>query len=142
MIETMAYTASLLPVDKPRYFMGLGDPSGILGAIAAGIDMFDCVLPTRDARNGGALTSAGRINLRNAIYADEDGPLEPGCDCYACNSFSRAYIRHLVTQKEILGLHLLSLHNVTFLLDLARKAREAIVEGRFHEFHASVPAIY
>ncbi len=142
MLETMAYTASLLPRDRPRYFMGLGDPAGILDAIAAGIDMFDCVLPTRDARNGGALTSAGRINMRNAAHAEDDGPLEPGCGCYACSNFSRAYIRHLVTQKEILGLHLLSLHNLAYLLDLAEQAREAVVEGRFREFRKQAPAAY
>lgn len=142
MLETMAYTASLLPEDRPRYFMGLGDPAGILDAITAGIDMFDCVLPTRDARNGGALTSAGRVNMRNAAHAEDDRPLEPGCECYACSNFSRAYIRHLVTQKEILGLHLLSLHNLAYLLDLARKAREAIAEGRFREFRERAPAAY
>lgn len=139
-LETMEFTAGLLPVDRPRYFMGLGDPTGIVDAIAAGIDMFDCVLPTRTARNGRAYTSEGRLNLRNAAFAEDDGPLEPGCGCYCCRSFSRAYLRHLVTQKEILGLHLLSLHNVTFLLDLARRAREAIAAGRFGEFRASMPA--
>ncbi len=131
MLEAMRYTAELLPAGKPRYFMGLGDPAGILEAIEAGIDMFDCVLPTRVARNGGAFTREGRLNLRNAAFAREDAPLDPDCGCYACRSFSRAYIRHLVTQKEILGLHLLSLHNVTFLLDLTRSARQAIIAGRF-----------
>jgi len=139
MMETMQYTAGLLPADRPRYFMGLGDPAGILEAIAAGIDMFDCVLPTRIARNGGALTSEGRLNFRNAGFADQEGPLQPGCNCYTCRSFSRAYLRHLVTQKEILGLHLLSLHNVTFLLDLARNARQAIIEGRFQQFKKAAP---
>jgi queuine tRNA-ribosyltransferase len=142
MLDTMTYTAGLLPADRPRYFMGLGDPAGIVSAVAAGIDMFDCVLPTRDGRNGGALTSSGRLNMRNAAHAEDDGPLEPGCGCYACRNFSRAYIRHLVTQKEILGLQLLSLHNVTFLLDLARQAREAIVEGRFRRFADSSPFRY
>ncbi len=138
MVETMAYTAALLPADRPRYFMGLGDPAGIVDAVAAGIDMFDCVLPTRDGRNGAALTTSGRLNLRNARFARDDRPLEPGCGCYACRRFSRAYIRHLVTQKEILGLQLLSLHNVSFLLDLARKAREAVLEGRFEAFRGSL----
>ena len=142
MLETMAYTAALLPADRPRYFMGLGDPAGLLDAIEAGVDMFDCVLPTRDARNGGALTSAGRINMRNAAHAEDDGPLEPGCGCYACENFSRAYIRHLVTQKEILGLQLLSLHNLSYLLNLAHQAREAIVAGRFREFRKQAPAVY
>jgi len=138
MLEAMAFTAGLLPAEKPRYFMGLGDPEGILDAIAAGIDMFDCVLPTRAARNGGAYTSGGRLNLKNARFARDAGPLDPQCGCYACTGFSRAYLRHLVTQKEILGLRLLSLHNVTFLLDLTRQAREAIKVGRFTQFRASV----
>jgi len=133
-IKTMTHTAALLPADKPRYFMGLGDPAGIIDAIAAGIDMFDCVLPTRVARNAGAYTSAGKLNLRNAAYAEDKGPLDPECGCYACREFSRSYLRHLVTQKEILGLHLLTLHNVTFLLDLVRRAREAILAGNFEEF--------
>jgi len=137
MLETMNFTADLLPVEKPRYFMGLGDPAGIIDAIAAGIDMFDCVLPTRIARNAGAFTSSGRLNMRNASYADQDGPLEPGCGCYTCRNFSRAYLRHLVTQKEILGMHLLSLHNVSFLLDLTRQARGAIAAGCFDEFRKS-----
>ncbi len=128
-LETMRFTADLLPAEKPRYFMGLGDPEGITDAIAAGVDMFDCVLPTRAGRNGRAYTSEGRLNLRNAAFARDDGPLEPGCRCYACQNFSRAYLRHLVTQKEILGLHLLSLHNVTFLVDLARRARNAIISA-------------
>ncbi|MBE0428889.1 MAG: tRNA guanosine(34) transglycosylase Tgt [Thermoleophilia bacterium] len=142
MIDTMTYTADLLPADKPRYFMGLGDPAGMLEAIAAGIDMFDCVLPTRVARNGGAFTSGGKINMRNAGHSEDDGPVDPECRCYACLNFSRAYIRHLVTQKEILGLHLLTLHNVTFLIDLVRRAREAIERGRFHEFKSSAPPAY
>ncbi len=142
MLETMRFTAGLLPAEKPRYFMGLGDPAGILEAIAAGIDMFDCVLPTRVARNGRAFTSDGSLNLRNAVHALQDGPLEPGCRCYACQSFSRAYLRHLITQKEILGLQLLSLHNVTFLVDLTRRARQAIVAGRFNDFLRDAPVAY
>ncbi|MBI5869604.1 MAG: tRNA guanosine(34) transglycosylase Tgt [Actinobacteria bacterium] len=138
-LETMQFTAALLPGDRPRYFMGLGDPAGIVDAIAAGIDMFDCVLPTREARNARAYTSTGRLNLRNAAHARDDSPLDPACRCYCCQTFSRAYLRHLLTQKEILGLQLLSLHNVTFLLDLARRARTAIIEGRFREFRAAAP---
>jgi queuine tRNA-ribosyltransferase len=135
----MNHTAAQLPPDRPRYFMGLGDPAGILDAVAAGIDMFDCVLPTRTARNGGAFTSMGRLNLRNAAFATEDAPLDPACGCYCCRNFSRAYLRHLVTQKEILALHLLSLHNVTFLLDLTRNARQAILAGRFEEYKKTAP---
>lgn len=141
-IETMELTAEMLPAGRPRYFMGLGDPRGVLEAIAAGVDMFDSVLPTRVARNGGAFTSEGRLNLRNAAFAEAGGPLEPGCRCYACRNYSRAYIRHLVTQKEILGLHLLTLHNVTFLLDLVRRAREAIQAGAFSEFVTGAPVSY
>lgn len=142
MLEAMEFTAGLLPPGKPRYFMGLGDPAGILDAIAAGIDMFDCVLPTRMARNGGALTSQGRLNLKNARFAADEGRLDPDCGCYACRGFSRAYLRHLVTQKEILGLRLLSLHNLTFLLDLTRRAREAIAAGRFMAFRDAVRLDY
>ncbi|MHB9111258.1 MAG: tRNA guanosine(34) transglycosylase Tgt [Thermoleophilia bacterium] len=138
-LETMQFTAELLPPERPRYFMGLGDPAGIIDAIAAGIDMFDCVLPTREARNARAYTSAGRLNLRNASHARDDSPLDSACGCYCCRTFSRAYLRHLLTQKEILGLQLLSLHNVTFLLDLARRARTAILEGRFSEFRFAAP---
>ena len=112
MLETVGWAAPLLPADRPRYFMGLGDTEGILGVIAAGIDMFDCVLPTRTARTGSALTATGKINLRNARYARDPRPLEEGCGCPACTRFSRAYIRHLVNQEEILGLRLLSLHNL------------------------------
>jgi queuine tRNA-ribosyltransferase len=142
MLETMAFTADLLPPDKPRYFMGLGDPAGILDAIAAGIDMFDCVLPTRIARNGGAFTSQGKLNLKNARFAPDPEPLDPDCGCYTCSSFSRSYLRHLVTQKEILGLQLLSLHNVAFLLDLTRRAREAIVAGSFRQMLESNRVYY
>ncbi len=142
MLEALVLTAGLLPADRPRYFMGLGDPAGILAAISAGVDMFDCVLPTRLARHGSAFTASGRLNLRGAVFARQDGPLDAGCRCYACQNFSRAYIRHLVTQKELLGLQLLSLHNVTFLLDLTRKARQAIIQGRFQDFMKSAPAEY
>src|SRR5438445_5708240 len=109
MFEATTEAAALLPEEKPRYFMGIGDPEGILEVIARGIDMFDCVLPTRTARTGSALTAGGRINLRNARYPRDTGPLEDGCDCPACTRFTRAYVRHLVNQDELLGLRLLSL---------------------------------
>jgi queuine tRNA-ribosyltransferase len=114
--------------------MGIGDPEGILEVIEAGVDMFDCVLPTRTARTGSALTRTGRINLRNAQYVRDEGPLEDGCDCPACQRFSRAYIRHLVNQNELLGLRLLSLHNLRFVIQLTRGAREAIEGGRFSTY--------
>jgi queuine tRNA-ribosyltransferase len=131
MFETTDWVAALLPQDKPRYFMGIGDAEGVLEVIEAGVDMFDCVLPTRTARTGSAITWQGRLNLRNARYARDPSPIEDGCDCPACTRFSRAYIRHLVNQNELLGLRLLSLHNLRFLLELARRAREAIEQGAF-----------
>jgi queuine tRNA-ribosyltransferase len=111
--------------------MGIGDPEGVLEVISRGVDMFDCVLPTRTARTGSALTSEGRLNLRNARFARDPRPLEEGCPCPACTRFSRAYVRHLVNQQEILGLRLLSLHNLRFLLDLVAAARRAIERGEF-----------
>ncbi len=129
-----ASTAGLLPSDQPRYFMGIGDPEGILRVIAAGVDMFDCVLPTRLGRTGAAMTSVGRLNLRNAGFARDPRPLDPTCACSTCSRFSRGYIRHLVAQRELLGMRLLSVHNMAFLLALCRSAREAIVEQRFDAF--------
>jgi queuine tRNA-ribosyltransferase len=134
MLETVAFAAPLLPAEKPRYFMGIGDPLGILDVVERGIDMFDCVLPTRVGRTGSALTWEGRLNLRNARFARDPEPLEDGCDCPACTRFSRAYIRHLVTQQEILGLRLLTLHNLRFLLRLTAEARKAIEAGRLADF--------
>ena len=129
MLETVEWAAPLLPDAKPRYFMGIGDPAGILDVIERGIDMFDCVLPTRLGRTGTALTWEGRLNLRNARFARDPAPLDEGCPCRACTRFSRAYLRHLVNQQELLGLVLLSEHNVRFLLDLTAGARDAIERG-------------
>ena len=134
MLDCVAWAAPLLPDARPRYFMGIGDPEGILEVVARGIDMFDCVLPTRTARTGSALTWRGRINLRNASFRTDPRPLDDDCDCPACERFSRAYIRHLVTQREILGLRLLSLHNLRFVLDLTARARAAIERGAFSSF--------
>jgi queuine tRNA-ribosyltransferase len=134
MLECVEWAAPLLPSDRPRYFMGIGDPEGILEVVARGIDMFDCVLPTRTARTGSALTWDGRVNLRNAAYRTDPRPLDDECDCPACERFTRAYIRHLVTQSEILGLRLLSLHNLRFVLDLTARARAAIEQGTFSSF--------
>jgi queuine tRNA-ribosyltransferase len=120
-----------LPAGKGRYFMGIGDPEGVIEVIARGIDMFDCVLPTRTARTGSALTWEGRLNLRNARFARDPRPLDEGCGCPACTRFTRAYLRHLVNQEEILGLRLLSLHNLRFLVDLVAAARQAIERGAF-----------
>ena len=138
MFEVTSWSATLLPEDRPRYFMGIGDAEGILEVIEAGVDMFDCVLPTRTARTGSALTREGRLNLRNARFARDERPLEEGCDCPACSRFSRAYIRHLVNQDELLGLRLLSLHNLRFVLELTRGAREAIVRGGFASYKREI----
>ncbi len=132
--ETTGWATELLPANKPRYFMGIGDPVGILEVIEAGVDMFDCVLPTRTARTGSALTNEGRLNLRNARFARDESPLDPGCDCPACARFTRAYIRHLVNQNELLGLRLLSLHNLRFLIELTQGARDAIAAGGFASY--------
>jgi queuine tRNA-ribosyltransferase len=120
--------------------MGIGDPEGILRVLEAGVDMFDCVLPTRNARTGSALTWEGRLNLRNARFARDPRPLDEGCPCPACSRFSRAYIRHLLNQQEILGVRLLSVHNLRFLLDLTAGAREAIEHGALRGFVADALA--
>src|SRR5437762_3841209 len=131
-----------LPKDKPRYAMGLGTPPQMLEMIARGIDMFDCVLPTRLARNGTAFTAEGTLNLKNAEFTMQKGPIEEGCTCPACSEFSRAYLRHLVKAEEILGLRLITLHNLHFYLDLMRKARETIEKGTFTEFQERFVAGY
>jgi queuine tRNA-ribosyltransferase len=137
MFAATGWAAPLLPAEKPRYFMGIGDAEGVLRVIEAGIDMFDCVLPTRTARTGSALTATGRLNLRNARFARDPRPLEEGCSCPACTRFSRAYIRHLVNQEELLGLRLLSLHNLHFLLELTAGARGAIEIGELARYTAA-----
>ena len=131
----VAGDTALLPADKPRYLMGVGTPLDFLTAVAHGVDMFDCVLPTRNARKGTVLTSRGRLVVKNAAYAKDTRPLDPDCDCYACRRFSRAYIRHLFAAGEILGMRLASLHAVTFIVRTMRQARRAIVEGRYGAFH-------
>jgi queuine tRNA-ribosyltransferase len=138
MLETLEATTELLPAERPRYLMGVGDPGGLIESIARGVDMFDCVLPTRLGRTGSALVPGGRINLRNAAYAGDQGPLVEGCTCPACTGFSRAYIRHLITQSEISGLRLLTIHNLHHLLDLTARARAAIATGRFADLRAEV----
>jgi queuine tRNA-ribosyltransferase len=137
MFETVDWSAPLLPQTKPRYFMGIGDPAGILEVIERGVDMFDCVLPTRLGRTGSAITWEGRLNLKNARFATDERPLDEGCACPACTRFSRAYLRHLVNQQELLGLILLSQHNVRFLLDLTAGARTAIERGELGAFKAA-----
>jgi queuine tRNA-ribosyltransferase len=134
MLDTTAWATELLPGDRPRYFMGIGDPVGILEVIERGIDMFDCVLPTRNARTGSALTWEGQLNIKGARFARDPRPLDEDCACPACTRFSRAYVRHLLNQQEILGLRLLSLHNLRFLLDLVAGARAAIERGELGSF--------
>jgi queuine tRNA-ribosyltransferase len=136
MLDAVGWAAPLLPETGPRYFMGIGDAEGILEVVARGVDMFDCVLPTRTARTGSALTATGRLNLRNARFARDPRPLEADCDCPACVRFSRAYVRHLVNQEELLGLRLLSMHNLRFVLRLTAGARAAIERGAFQDFRA------
>jgi queuine tRNA-ribosyltransferase len=135
-LDATAWAAPLLPDQKPRYFMGIGDAAGILEVVERGIDMFDCVLPTRTARTGSALTWEGRLNLKNAQFARDERPLVDGCPCPACARFSRAYIRHLVNQQELLGLRLLTLHNLRFVLDVTADARKAIEKGELASFKA------
>ncbi|HEX4641448.1 MAG TPA: tRNA guanosine(34) transglycosylase Tgt [Chthoniobacterales bacterium] len=134
MMSAVEWSEPHLPENKPRYAMGLGTPPQLIEMIARGVDMFDCVLPTRLARNGTAFTAAGTLNFKNAEFTFQTGPLEEGCDCEACRGYSRAYIRHLLKAEEILGLRLLSLHNLHFYLDLMKQARTAIEDGSFSEF--------
>jgi queuine tRNA-ribosyltransferase len=128
------FTLGFLPQDKPHYLMGVGIPEDIIGTVELGIDMFDCVVPTRYGRNGTAFTNDGKLVIRNAPYVEDFKPLDKKCSCYTCRNFSRAYLRHLFNTDEILGLRLVSLHNVHFFLELMRKIREAIAQDRFIEF--------
>ncbi len=128
------YTLPYLPFDKPRYEMGIGAVNDIFEAVAHGVDMFDCVLPTRIARHGALMTSEGRINIKKAIYADDFRPLDPECDCYCCRNYSRAYLHHLFRCNEGLGMRLMSIHNLRFLIHLVEQIRVAIQEDRFETF--------
>ena len=136
------YIAPLLPVGRPRYLMGVGTPLDIARGILAGMDMFDCVLPTRNARNGTLYTSLGKVNIRRREYAEDENPLDPDCGCYTCRTFSRAYLRHLFASRELLAFRLNSLHNLTYYLRLAHEARKAVVEGRTGAFAAHVESLY
>lgn len=134
MYDIVEFTTDLLPENKPRYLMGVGRPENILEAIAKGVDMFDCVMPTRNARNAYLFTSLGIVSMRNAVYKDDYTPLDPNCDCYTCQNFSRAYLRHLFNAKEILALELATIHNLTFYLNLVHEARRRILNGTFIEW--------
>jgi queuine tRNA-ribosyltransferase len=142
MYAALEYTTALMPADKPRYLMGVGSPEDLVHGVMRGVDIFDCVLPTRIARNSAAFTRQGRINMRNLQYADDPRPIEEDCTCYACTTFSRAYIRHLVKASEILGHQLLSIHNLHFLLTLMHEMRAAIVDGTFADYAAMFLAGY
>ena len=131
-------TDQLLPGNKPRYLMGVGTAEDFFEAVARGVDIFDCVLPTRLARHGAAFTHTGRMNLRNQSLSEDRSPIEEGCACYACQLFTRAYIRHLMVSKEILGLYLASIHNLHFLLDTMRQIRESILDGSFEALKAEM----
>jgi queuine tRNA-ribosyltransferase len=134
MYEMLDVTVPLMPADKPRYLMGVGSPDYLIEGTIRGIDMFDCVLPTRIGRNGTVLTSNGKIIARDAKYARDFSPLDSECDCYACRNFSRAYIRHLLKAQEVLGIRLTTWHNLKFLLDLMKNVRQAIIEDRLGDF--------
>lgn len=134
MYEIIGYMAPALPAEKPRYLMGIGDLKDILIAVEAGFDMFDCVMPTRNARNGTLFTSEGRISIKRAEYAEDSSPLDPQCGCYTCRNYSRGYLRHLFLAREILSMRLNTIHNLYFYLEFMRNMREAIKESRFSEF--------
>ncbi len=136
--EVLRTTTPLLPADSPRYLMGVGTPEDILGAIAHGIDLFDCVMPTRHGRTGNLFTSTGRINIKGARYARDPSPVDPACHCHTCRHYSRAYLRHLFVAGEIFGLRLNTLHNLHFYGHLMHEARRAIAEKRFEGYHADV----
>jgi len=140
--EIAGFTAGFLPADKPRYMMGVGMPEDIIEAVSLGVDMFDCVIPTRYGRNGTAFTSGGKMVIRNAPYAEDFKPLDPACGCYTCKNFSRAYLRHLFNTEEMLGGMLVSLHNINFYLALMREARQAISQDRLVEFKKSFLSSY
>ena len=142
MFRAIESSEPFLPNERPRYAMGLGTPPQLLEMIARGIDMFDCVLPTRLARNGTAFTSTGTLNLKNAEYAKDRRPIEDNCECTSCREFSRGYVRHLIKAEEILGLRLITLHNLHFYLDLMRQARDKIDKGTFDEFRRDFVSNY
>lgn len=141
MYEIVDFTTDFLPEDKPRYLMGVGRPENILEAISYGIDMFDCVMPTRNARNAYLFTSKGIVTIKNASYKDDFTPVDDECNCYTCKNFTKAYLRHLFNAKEILALELATIHNLTFYLNLIRTAREKIIQGNFVEWKNEITNI-
>lgn len=137
MFEVVATIAPLMPADRPRYLMGVGTPEDIISSVAVGVDMFDCVLPTRNARNGQMFTSRGRLNIKNTRYREDARPVDTACECETCARYSRSYLRHLYTSGEILASVLMTLHNIRFYLDTMERIRQAIKLGTFDEFHKS-----
>ena len=135
-------TVGLLPENKPRYLMGVGSPEDIVEGVARGIDIFDCALPTRVARNGALFTSTGRISIRKAVYRTVEGPVDPACDCYTCRKFSAAYLSHLFRSEEILGLRLATIHNLRFIGNLMAAIRNAITDGKYDSFREEFLANY
>ena len=134
MYKMISDTTTYLPKDKPRYLMGVGEPIDLLEGVSRGIDMFDCVLPTRIARHGNCFTRYGRINIKNAKYKEDFTPIEKDCDCYTCTHFTKAYVRHLITSGEVNGGRLLSIHNIRFLIKEMEEIRSAIKEDKFEEY--------
>jgi queuine tRNA-ribosyltransferase len=142
MYELTQRVAAALPADRPRYLMGVGKPEDLVASVAHGVDMFDCVLPTRNARNGQAFTSTGPLTIKQARFTRDAAPLDAACGCYACRTFSRAYLRHLFVTEELLAYRLLTLHNVRFYLGLMAAMREAIAAGAFEPFRTRFFADY
>ncbi|APD50738.1 tRNA guanosine(34) transglycosylase Tgt [Francisella hispaniensis] len=142
MIRILDHTAHQMPEDKPRYLMGVGTPKDLVEAVYRGVDMFDCVMPSRNARNGHIFTSEGVIKIRNSKYKDDISPLDPNCDCYTCKNFTKSYLHHLDKTKEILGSRLNTIHNLTFYQNLMKSIRKALDEGRFAEFRKEFLANY
>jgi len=142
MVPALRAAISVLPADRVRYLMGVGDPGGLVEAVAAGVDLFDCVLPTRHGRHGTVLTDAGRLNLRNARFASDERPLDPACPCRVCRRWSRAYLRHLLSVREPTGPRLVTVHNVAWTLRFVGAMRDAIRSGRFAAFRQDTAAIW
>ena len=139
--EMIYFTGHLLPSDSPRYLMGIGDLKDVLVGVEAGFDMFDCVMPTRNARNGTLFTSRGRISIKREEFKTDRGPLDPDCECYTCRNYSRGYLRHIFLSKEILSMRLNTIHNLYFYLHFFRNMRKSIMEGKFIEFKMKWEAI-
>jgi queuine tRNA-ribosyltransferase len=140
MLRTLELTVPAMPEDKPRYLMGVGTPEDICEAVARGVDMMDCVMPTRSGRHGQAFTRFGRLNMRNSVHAEDPAPLDPGSACPAARNFSRAYIHHLVKSGELLGMMILTWANIGYYQELMQGIRQSLADGRFEEFHTETKA--